>query len=222
MENRVKCLLYGALVFSSLAFLFFVIGFSTPHWLESDDRYITVSHFVRLGLWEACFNQWTYYKDYTGKSYNGCWWIFSYEYRPIWYWLNPPWFLGVQVVMTLTMIAEGVSLLLLILFVIGCCPGKNSYFALFFLAGLTIISGLLTACCTIIFGTKSVIDRQWLENPDQNYLSWSFGMIVLSGFCILFSGMCVLVAAMQVRIESRYREPEPYEGYHMKPASTHY
>jgi len=89
MKPRVKQLLTGAIVFSSLGLLLFVIGYATGHWLEADDRFIHHNSFVRLGLWEACFDSWTYYKDYTGKSYNGCWWMFSYEYRPIYQYLNP-------------------------------------------------------------------------------------------------------------------------------------
>lgn len=42
-----------------------------------------------MGLWEACFNHWTYFNDYNGKIYDGCWWIYSYEYRPIFHWINP-------------------------------------------------------------------------------------------------------------------------------------
>ena len=82
-------MLIAGLVFCSSALLFLVIGFSTPHWLELDTNYITNSGFEKLGLWEACFNNFAYYKDYTGKIYNGCWWIFSYEYRPIWNYINP-------------------------------------------------------------------------------------------------------------------------------------
>lgn len=43
----------------------------------------------QLGLWEACFNHWTYFNDYNGKIYDGCWWIYSYEYKPIFHWINP-------------------------------------------------------------------------------------------------------------------------------------
>lgn len=77
------------LVFTCLAFVCMVIAFSTPHWLERFPHKRNTRVFVRMGLWEACFNHWTYYKDYLGKQYNGCWWIFHFEYRPVWPWLNP-------------------------------------------------------------------------------------------------------------------------------------
>lgn len=89
MATRGNWLLIIGLIFCSSALLFLVIGFSTPHWLELDTNYRTNSGFEKIGLWEACFNNFAYYKDYTGKIYNGCWWIFSYEYRPIWSYINP-------------------------------------------------------------------------------------------------------------------------------------
>ena len=86
---RGDCLLIAGHVFSGVALIFLAIGFSTPNWLELEANYITNSGFEKLGLWEVCLKNFAYYKDYTGKIYNGCWWIFSYEYRPIWEYLNP-------------------------------------------------------------------------------------------------------------------------------------
>lgn len=44
---------------------------------------------LQLGLWEACFKDFSHKTSYNGKLYNGCWWMFSYEYEPIRDWLNP-------------------------------------------------------------------------------------------------------------------------------------
>lgn len=87
--HRVKSLvsLFG-LIFTVITFVCFMIGFSSPNWIEHFNKY-TERQFVKMGLWEVCFKQWSYYKDYLGKKYNGCWWIFSFEYRPVWSWLNP-------------------------------------------------------------------------------------------------------------------------------------
>ncbi|KAK3087052.1 hypothetical protein FSP39_001046 [Pinctada imbricata] len=220
--ERVNCLLIGALVFCAAGLLFFIIGFSTPHWLEADERYQIQSGFKKLGLWEACFKDWTYFKDYNGKQYNGCWWIFSYEYRPIWQWLNPPWFLAIQVLMTLTLLLELVTVVLLILYVIRVFPASSNYVGLFATAIMALLSGIVTAICMVIFGTKSVVDRQWIENPDKNYLSWSFGLIVLSGFLILFGGMCLFVAGMQVRLITNYEKRPRQYGYEARPALPAY
>jgi len=89
MLGRSKCILAVGLGLTSLAAIFCVVGFSTPNWIQSDDRFTTVSQFVKMGLWEACFKHWSHWKDYAGKQYDGCWWIFSAEYRPIREFLNP-------------------------------------------------------------------------------------------------------------------------------------
>ena len=70
-----------------LSTLMTIISFSTSHWLESYDE--ADSRFVKLGLWEACFNNFGYDRDNLGKVYHGCEWVFSYDYRPIFDWLVP-------------------------------------------------------------------------------------------------------------------------------------
>lgn len=76
-------------VFTVLEFISMVIAFASPNWVEYYNQHGRDRVFRKMGLWEACFDNWTYYKDYLGKTYNGCWWIFSFEYRYIWTWLNP-------------------------------------------------------------------------------------------------------------------------------------
>lgn len=96
------------LIFTCLAFVCMIVCFTTPHWLERFPYKRNTKVFVRLGLWEACFNDWQYYKDYLGKRYNGCWWIFHFEYRPVWPWLNPrKWSILLIVVMLYQSVEEG-------------------------------------------------------------------------------------------------------------------
>lgn len=78
--------LIGA-VLAGVAALLTIISFSTSKWLESYEE--ANSRFESLGLWEACFNKFGYDRDNLGKTYDGCQWIFSYDYRPIFDWLNP-------------------------------------------------------------------------------------------------------------------------------------
>ena len=213
-RSRGDWLLIIGLIFYSSALLFLIIGFSTSHWLELDTKHITNSGFEKIGLWEACFNNFAYYKDYTGKTYNGCWWIFSYEYRPIWSYINPQWFLAIQMMLTITLVMEIAAVLFLITFLIKCCPGKDGDIPLFFLGGTGVLASAFTAFCTVLFGAKSVTDRQWIENPDKNFLSWSFGCVVFSGFLVLFGGMCVFVSGLQVKLENRYNKiATSYAGY---------
>lgn len=74
-------------VLAALACLFTIISFSTAFWLESYKE--ANSGFRNMGLWEACFNNYAYDGDTLGKTYDGCSWMFSYEFRPIIDWLIP-------------------------------------------------------------------------------------------------------------------------------------
>lgn len=209
MENKGNVLLIVSLVLFGFALLFCVIGFSTSHWLELDSRYVTSSSFENLGLWEACFKNFAFLRDYTGKLYNGCWWIFSEEYRPVWDYINPPWFLGIQVMMTIVLIAEVLTVLMSILFLIKCCRGGDNMIALFVLGSIAIAAGILTGISTIIFGAKTVTDTHWIQEPEKNFLSWSFGCVVFSGFMELFGGVCSIVAALYVKLQRRYTTDRP-------------
>lgn len=64
-----------------------VIAFASPYWIESFEK--SDNKFVKLGLWEFCFNDYTFYKDYNGKRFLGCWYIFSTDARPLWEWISP-------------------------------------------------------------------------------------------------------------------------------------
>ena len=202
-------LLIVGLVLSGFALLFLIIGFSTPNWLEQDTNYITQSRFEKLGLWNACFKNYVH-KAFPGKQFNGCWWIFSEEYSPIWSHINPPWFVGIQIMMTLTLIMEIMTVLIAILILIKCCPGK-SVIGLFILGGTAVVSGILTAISVIIFGAKSVTDDQWMESPEKNFVSWSFGCVVFSGFLILFAGVSLIVAALQAKLVNDYDSRHDYD-----------
>ncbi|XP_061169288.1 uncharacterized protein LOC133178584 [Saccostrea echinata] len=221
--NRARYLLISSAVFISIGFLFFLIAFSTPNWLEADDKYKLKNGFVKLGLWTACFNHWTYFNDYNGKIYDGCWWIYSYEYRPIFHWINPSWFLSIQVMMTLTLLAEIVVLSLIILFILNILKGKNSFGALMSVGVAAVVCGVVTGICILIFGTMSVVNRQWIQNPDKNYLSYSFGLMVMSGFLLVFGGFCAAFSATQVRFDQKMSQEKPrYGGQIIKPAQPIY
>lgn len=74
-------------IFAAVAVGCMVLAFASPYWVESFDKF--QGRFTKIGLWEVCFNDYTFYKDYKGKRYLGCWYIFSPEVRPIWEWLSP-------------------------------------------------------------------------------------------------------------------------------------
>lgn len=81
----------------------------------------------------------------------------------------------------------------------------------------------MTGISILIFGTMSVVNRQWIQNPDKNYLSFSFGLMVMSGFMVLFGGFCAAFSAAQVRYDQKKSEEKPrYAGHMIKPAPPIY
>lgn len=185
-------------VLSGVAVFCMVIAFSSPNWMESFEQ--ADSKFVKLGLWEFCFNDYTFYKDYQGKRYRGCWYIFSYEYRPIWEWLSPPWFISVQVMISVTLLCQALVVIFLLSLLVRCCPHQMESILLMISSIMMFLCGLLIAISLIVFGVMSE-DRQWMPRPDQNFLSWSFGICVMSGFFSLFGAMCLLVASISASAE---------------------
>lgn len=52
-----------------------------------------------------------------------------------------------------------------------------------------------------MFGVRATASRSWLANPDNNYLSWSFGMCILADFLFFIAGMCIYVQFLRLRGE---------------------
>ncbi|KAK3087431.1 hypothetical protein FSP39_005856 [Pinctada imbricata] len=195
-----------SLGFFGLGFISFLLGYCTPFWLETDDRFLYRSGFQKLGLWTACFENWSYFKDYLGKQYNGCYWIFSYDLMPIWKWLNPTWLLSVQVMMTLSFCLQVVTIAVLSWYIY---KGWREHIGLFGITILALIPGLTMAICITMFATYSVVDRQWIENPSKTYLSWSFAFTIVAGFLVVFGTMVLATASIESR--RQFLKYGPYE-----------
>ncbi|KAL7054539.1 hypothetical protein AAHC03_025928 [Spirometra sp. Aus1] len=52
--------------------------------------------------------------------------------------------------------------------------------------GIQIFVGVLLTAVIITFGIQSQ-DRQWMQRPDQNFLSWSYGFLILATICSFIS-----------------------------------
>ena len=76
-----------AIVLTIFANLFNVISFVSPYWIIS----IKPENFgfIRLGLWEVCFDNFIFPADYISKAYDGCWYLFRQEFKYIRFWINP-------------------------------------------------------------------------------------------------------------------------------------
>ena len=57
----------------------------------------------------------------------------------------------------------------------------------------------------ILFGIEVYTDTLWMPNPDLNYLSWSYGLAVVSGFFSVFASIALVNYTLIIRQE--FREP---------------
>lgn len=69
-----------------------------------------------MGLWEFCFDGYRHPNYQFDYLFNGCHWVFSYEFLIIREWLLPGWLMAVQAFMTLALIVSlGTQLILALL-----------------------------------------------------------------------------------------------------------
>ncbi|XP_029635852.1 uncharacterized protein LOC115211099 isoform X1 [Octopus sinensis] len=192
-RNFPKIFFIAGLTGTFLAGLFKLICFSSSHWIDRHEG--GDPNFISAGLWEVCYDGYKRPDSMSGQSYKGCYWVFSDEVRALRDIILPSWFISVQVMISLTFLLQGLVAVFLLCVLIHCCPIHVKPLILTLSSIVMFLCGLLITISLIVFGVKSE-DRQWMPRPDQNYLSWSFGICVLSGFFSLFSAMCLLVASI--------------------------
>ncbi|PVD31872.1 hypothetical protein C0Q70_07296 [Pomacea canaliculata] len=183
-----------------------LLAFASPYWVESFGEFAD-NRFVKAGLWEFCFDDYTFYKDHNGKRYLGCFYIFSQEIRPLWEWLSPPWFVAMQVMVSLSLLVQVLDAICLVLYIFRLFPDylnasvlKGSSIVMLF--ALAIIFVVL-----VVFGVKKE-DRNWVPRPDMNYLSWSYGLCCISGFATLFAALALYKASQQEDEKDPYNYPK--------------
>ncbi|XP_067666126.1 uncharacterized protein [Haliotis asinina] len=183
-------------IFAAVAVGCMVLAFASPYWVESFDKF--QGRFTKIGLWEVCFNDYTFYKDYNGKRYLGCWYIFSQQIRPIWEWLSPPWFISVQVMVSFTLLVQGLNVIALVLFLFKLFPKALEELILITTSAVNLFAFVLILIALIVFGVKKE-DRSWVPRPDMNFLSWSYGLCCISGLASLVSGYLLYKASKKTK-----------------------
>jgi len=182
-----------------------IVAFTTPYWLVSDGR-APVEKFQKLGLWEACFKRFVdiYYR--YDREFHGCKWIFDEDYNFIQHFLSPPFFIAVQVLFTLGLVCMILACLVLMVFTL-CLVSDKDVFVLKLLAALVFISGVFSIIAVITFGAYGD-ERNWMPDPDHNYLSWSFAIAVIGGLLELGSGVLFFVESRlaQRRVQDRNQQ----------------
>lgn len=193
-----------------IACVFFFIGFVTPYWVQSWPR--IYSGFQKIGLWEACFQGLVLPFDPRLRSYYGCWWIFAPEFEDMREFLMPWWFILTQLICVLVLILLVIALTLhFALWLIGArknnvgVKSREPITVVQALTVITIINAIAMTFTVILFGLAYYLDRDWMPYRQLNYLSWSYGLTIVSTLFMIFASIALLVYNRLVRKE--YREP---------------
>ncbi|XP_071109160.1 uncharacterized protein [Haliotis cracherodii] len=186
------------------AFLLMFLAFATPYWYKSWTR--VHSPFSNIGLWHVCLAGYIQPKDPNMKSYVGCWWIHSSEFSQVANQIQPSWFRGIQALSIFTLVADLVGGLLL-LFYLPDIMYKKLYAGrrvsiLFAGSIMELIAAFLVFLIALVFAEMSN-DPTWMPRPWMNYLSWSYGLCVLSGFFSAFAGMFTFIMGLIFRDKER-------------------
>jgi len=188
------------------------IAFFTPNWLSSDTR-LYGAEFVKLGLWETCFRSLRGPEDLEYRQYfSGCRWIFREEYQNIRGFLMPAFFIATQVLYT-------IGFVFLLLAVIGvlaiqlCFIIDKEIFAMKVLASVMFLAGLFCTTAVIVFGIKGD-DRDWMPDPEHNFLSWSFALAVVGAF---FQWVAAILFWVESRILSKREIKREQQMFSMEP-----
>ncbi len=194
----------GTFVF---VFVFVLLGFATPIWIEGDPRFYGTK-VEKVGLWVHCFRSLPDYNDNAHRRYfAGCRWIFNpftEGYDDIRDFLAPPFFVAVQFFFTLCFIGMLVAVVLIIMYLLFINYDKRV--AVLKWTGVDlIISGGLGAMAVMIFGIKAD-NEDFMPDWEHNYLSWSFAFAFIGVFFMFISGGLFLVEARIIERKEIARE----------------
>ncbi|RWS21338.1 uncharacterized protein B4U80_11138 [Leptotrombidium deliense] len=176
--TSVKPSTYAA-VATYVSTIFTIISFSTPYWLASDGRQAE-KHFNNLGLWEACFAKFQDPNYLYDREFTGCSWLFDEDYAHLRKILEPSFFVAVQVLFTMGFVLMLLAVIA-ILAIHLCFVIEKEVYAMRVLAIITSLSALFLTIAVIIFGIKGD-DREWMPDPEHNFLSWSYALAVIGTF----------------------------------------
>ncbi|XP_064480983.1 uncharacterized protein LOC135394253 isoform X2 [Ornithodoros turicata] len=203
---------------TALSLVLVFIAFTTPYWLASDPR-VYSAQFLRSGLWEMCFRSYTNPEDLEmRKFYVGCRWILTYEYNTLRDSIEVPFFVAVQVFFTI-----GFTLLLLacvlLLAMHICLPASRAFTLLKVIIAVLFASAVSGTIAVIIFGARGD-GRDWMPDPDHNYLSWSFALGVIGTFCTYVAAVLFWVDCRHIARKMDQQQGQQQQVYSMHPTQT--
>ncbi|OQV16296.1 hypothetical protein BV898_09604 [Hypsibius exemplaris] len=182
----------GGTILTIIGTLLLLIAFCSSHWLES--RRHAYSEFVKLGLWEVCFDHYYHHSFQFHYAFTGCHWVYSPQYRLIWEFIMPPWFLAVQGLVTASLLLSITSLILLAVVYLQLQQKATSTIISAAVIQNTMI-GTLLLVAIIVFGIKAQ-DQSWMPHQLYNFYGWSYWLTFTS---IIFHFVAAWVSYRQNR-----------------------
>ncbi|XP_048727031.1 uncharacterized protein LOC125645523 [Ostrea edulis] len=203
MANKATKIVLVSLLVCSAGMIFFLLSFGTGNWLQPNAN--DNQGFLSLGLWEACFRSWRYYKDPTQNVYDGCRWMLSSDFDAIREWIWPSWLRGVQGIMCVSLILQIFVIIGYVIVMFHMLRQKFIFITLLITAGINFISAFLCFVSLIVFHTKALNDLRWVENEEKHNQGWSFYILIPAIVCFVISGLTTIMAARRFRRDANDR-----------------
>ncbi|XP_022668839.1 uncharacterized protein LOC111267036 [Varroa jacobsoni] len=200
---RPTCLLVASGWMAFISSLVLLVAYAAPYWLESYWETRSETQFIRLGLWEVCFNRYMHPPYQYDEVFDGCHWIHGYYYQNIRDWLMPGWFMFTQAMLTLGLMFELTALIVLSILLMRYLLRYEIVIltAAFVLEALT---ALLLFLGVSVFGGMA-FSRYWLLYPNFNHLGWGYAFAVIAMFFHAFTACMLLKEAFNSK-ERRRRD----------------
>jgi len=178
-----------------LALITLIVSFASPYWLSSH-KY-TYKNFVRLGLWDFCFDNYRHPSYQYDEIFSGCHWIYSSKYQNIRDWLQPGWFMFIQAMMSIALCLSVFGLVTISTTIMHFLNRHQ-----IIIIGIAFI---FEACATIPLFLGWLVfsimhsDRSWLMYPMYNHLDWAFYVAILSSLLHFIATIMLLYETIKTR-----------------------
>lgn len=206
--SRLNPVMMSGCIITFISTVVVILAFATPYWLVNDGRLADV-RFHRLGLWEVCFERFGDPSYRHDRVYKGCMWILDEDYDSIHSFLTRPFFVAVQVLYTIGFVVLLLACLLLFA-LLFCIVQESELTTLLVLGSLMAGSGFLHTIAIIVFGALGD-SRDWMPDPDNNYLSWSFGLGAVGSILQLIASVLFFLEYIIIRRKLKKQQQQTFQ-----------
>lgn len=207
-----------ALGFFGVASLFILIAFVSPYWLVTDGK-LPKPKFLRIGLWEVCFNGYKEVHHLYDTVFKSCWWIFEEEYYIIHDVLLPGFYIATQFFFTVSFCSALVGILLAIIYIRKDKDDEEYVTLLITLGTVLVIGGFAGLISVVTFGARGD-SRDWMPNWEHNDLGWAYALGVIGVNLLFPAGILFLIEARVQKYKKLHnmqsRQPSSYSLHERK------